>query len=57
VHSLGELTMALRWLVLGLGVQCAGAVVTAPTPTITPAPSLAERQDPNAYVERIADES
>lgn len=47
--------MALRWLVLGLGVQCAGAAVTAPTPIITPAPSLAERQDPNAYVERIAE--
>lgn len=43
--------MPLRWLVIGLGAQYAGAVVTAPTPTITPAPSLAERQDPNAYVE------
>jgi hypothetical protein len=44
--------MVLQWLVVGLGVQCTGAVVTAPTPTITPAPSLAERQDPNAYVEQ-----
>ncbi|KAF3048086.1 hypothetical protein E8E12_010160 [Didymella heteroderae] len=28
--------------------NCAGAVATAPAPTITPAPNLAERQDPNA---------
>lgn len=52
MHSLGGLT-ALRWLVFGLGAQCARAAVNAPTPTITPAPTIVERQDPNAYVEQI----
>ncbi|KAF1925453.1 uncharacterized protein M421DRAFT_242620 [Didymella exigua CBS 183.55] len=47
MHSLGGLT-ALRWLIVGLGAQCVSAAVNAPTPTITPAPTIAERQDPNA---------